>query len=262
MYKKLHYLFFICFGLSSCVTHQQLVLFNEGGEFPDTEVLDNLSRPLIQTDDILFISLEGDAAAIANYTRGGLNQGNNNMMMMNGNQNPGLFGYLVDTNGEIEYPGLGTLKVGGMTTEALENMLYERLNQFVSNYVLTVRLINFRITVLGDVARQGPIPVNNERITIVEAIGQAGGLTPYGNAEDVLLVREQNGERQYHQINLHDKDIFRSPLFYLKQNDVIYVRPLSQKTATIANQSRNIVPWIGIIASTLNLYFLITRLNQ
>ncbi|MEM6377946.1 MAG: polysaccharide biosynthesis/export family protein, partial [Bacteroidota bacterium] len=185
---------------------------------------------------------------------------NNNMMMMGGNQNPGLFGYLVDTNGEIEYPGLGTLKVGGMTTEELEAMLYERLNKFVSNYVLTVRLINFRITVLGDVARQGAIQVTNERMTIVEAIGQAGGLTPYGNAEDILLIREQNGERQYHEINLHDKDIFRSPLFYLKQNDVIYVRPLTQKTATIANQSRNIVPWIGIIASTLNLYFLITRL--
>ncbi|GAB5554104.1 MAG: polysaccharide biosynthesis/export family protein [Saprospiraceae bacterium] len=260
MYKQLLYSLLICMSLSSCVTHQQLILFSDGEEpfsyIP--EDLDNLTRPVIQTDDILFISLEGDPAAIASYTKGG--SGSNMMMGGIGQQNPGLFGYLVNTRGEIQYPGLGTLKIGGMSTEELEAMLYQRLDQYLNNYVVTVRLLNFRVTVLGDVAIQGPIQVNNERITIVEAIGQAGGLTPYGNASDILLIREQNGERQYHQINLHDKDIFKSPLFYLKQNDVIYVRPLSQKTATIANQSRNIVPWIGIIASTLNLYFLITRL--
>lgn len=257
MYKKLLYFFIIALTLSSCVTHQQLILFNEGGEFPTVENLDNFARPVIQTDDILFISLEGDQEAIANYTKGG---GGNMMMNGIGNQNPGLFGYLVNTRGEIEYPGLGTLKIGGMSTEELEAMLYQRLDKYLNNYIITVRLLNFRVTVLGEVGLQGPVQVNNERITLIEAIGQAGGLTTYGNAEDILLIREQNGERQYHNINLHDKDIFKSPLFYLKQNDVIYVRPLSQKTATIANQSRNIVPWIGIIASTLNLYFLITRL--
>lgn len=258
MCEKLLYFFIIALSLSSCVTHPQLVLFNEGGEFPAMENLDNLTRPLIQTDDILFISLEGDPDAIANYTKGG--SGNNMMMGGIGNQNPGLFGYLVNTRGEIEYPGLGTLKIAGLSTEDLEAMLYQRLDKYLNNYVITVRLLNFRVTILGEVGLQGPVQVNNERITIIEAIGQAGGLTTYGNAQDVLLVREQNGERQYHNINLHNKDIFKSPLFYLKQNDVIYVRPLPQKTATIANQSRNIVPWIGIIASTLNLYFLITRL--
>lgn len=260
MTKQLLYFFIICASFSSCVTHQQLVLFNDEGEFSNVpENLDNYTRPIIQTDDILFISLEGaDQDAIANYTKGG---GGNNMMMGGiGNQNPGLFGYLVNTRGEIEYPGLGTLQIGGLTTEELETMLYQRLDKYLKNYIITVRLLNFRVTILGDVGLQGPIQVNNERITIVEAIGQAGGLTPFGDARDVLLIREQNGERQYHSINLHDKNIFNSPLFYLKQNDVIYVRPLPQKTATVANQSRNIVPWIGVIASALNLYFLFTRL--
>jgi polysaccharide export outer membrane protein len=243
--------------MSSCVTHSNLLLFDEGGQFSDVpENLDNFTRPLIQTDDILFISLEGEPAAIKNYTKGG----NNNMMGGLGNQNPGLFGYLVNTQGEIEYPGLGTLKIGGLSTEGAEALLYQRLGQYLNNFVVSVRLLNFRVTVMGEVGGQGSIPVANERITIVEAIGQAGGLTPYGNAKDILLVREQNGQRTYHEINLHDKDIFKSPLFYLKQNDVIYVRPLSQKTATVANQSRNILPWIGLIASTLNLYLVITRL--
>ena len=252
-------LFISLLALSSCVTHGNLLLLDEGGEFPQVpETVKNYLQPVIQANDVLYISVEGDENAIKPYTRSQTN--NNNGGGNLANQNPSLLGYLVNTQGEIEYPGLGSIKVAGLTTEQIRALLVNRISAYVNDFIVNVRLLNFRITLLGEVSGQGVQTVTNERITILEALGQAGGLTSYGNAEDLLLVREVNGERTYNTINLHDKNIFNSPLFYLQPNDLIYVRPLAQKTATVANQSRNLLPWIGLVASTINLYLLVTRL--
>jgi len=256
--NKILFYFLLLFVLNACVTQRDLELFNEGDPFPGLpERLDNYLQPVIQFNDVLHITVESDNEdAVAPYNR----QQQQNMNMGGGIQNPSLFGYRVDTEGKIDYPGLGELTVAGLSTEEIRAMMKERLSAFLTNSIVNVRLLNFKISILGEVGSQGIFPISDERITIVEAIAQAGGINPLGSADDILLIRERNGLREYHHIDLHDKYIFNSPNFYLQQNDVLYVRPVVQKTATIANQSRNILPWVGLVASALNLYLLFTRL--
>ncbi len=246
-------------SLSSCVTHSNLMLLNEGERTSDQGLpIQNFSLPIIQPNDNLFIDLNGEnEAALEPYVRARSNtQQFNNL----GNQNANLLGYLVNSKGEIEYPGLGTIQIGGLDIEEAQDYMEQQLSVYISNFTISIRLLNFRITIAGEVGGGGMIQVMNDRITILEALGQAGGLTPYSDLSNIELHREINGQRTYHVLNLHDKNIFESPYFYLKQNDYIYVRPLSQKTATVANQSRNILPWLGLAASAINLYLLFTRL--
>ena len=248
----------IALMFNSCVTHRDIMLLNEGDTYPDTPMIfTNFSLPDIQINDILFISIDAEKQeAIRPYTRNPQQQGNQGVV----NQNPSIIGYLVNTKGEINYPGLGNLKVAGYNIEELELILQSKLEEYISNFTLMVRILNFKIQVMGEVNSPGPQVVDNQRITIIEAINQAGGLTTLANADQVQLHRELDGVREHFTINLHDRNLWNSPLFYLKQNDIIYVLPVEQKTTTIPNSTRNILPWIGLVASALNLYFIVSRL--
>ena len=140
-----------------------------------------------------------------------------------------LLPYLVDNNGCIDFPVLGTLEVGGLTKSACEKMIHDKLLPFMNaaeNPVVTVRMSNYKISVLGEVARPGMFTVGNEKINILEALAQAGDLTIYGVREKVKLIRENDkGKKEIHTINLNDADIISSPYYYLQQNDILYVEP-------------------------------------
>ncbi len=138
-------------------------------------------------------------------------------------------GYLVDKDGNIDFPVLGKLHVEGMTLSALKGLLKGKLDKYLTEPIVNVRLLNNKITVLGEVARPATYSIPGERITVLDAIGMAGDLTIYGKRENVLLVREENGERKFVRLNLNSSDIFTSPYFYLKQNDAIYVEPNENK---------------------------------
>ena len=142
--------------------------------------------------------------------------------------------YLVDNNGTIEFPVLGTLQVGGMTKAQCEQMIHDKLRPYMNaaeNPVVTVRMSNYKISVLGEVAHPGMFTVDNEKINILEALAKAGDLTIYGVREKVKLIRENDkGKKEVYTLNLNDANIISSPYYYLQQNDIVYVEPNTVKS--------------------------------
>lgn len=246
--------------LSSCVTHDELLNFTKGPELPISPVdIQNLPQLEIQPDDLISIrvkTLDPLAAQPFNVDP----DRNMNMNMGGGGGMRPLIGYLVSREGTIDFPMLGTLEVIGLTTDELKEQLLQRLKPFLKNPVVLVRFLNFRLTVLGEISRPGTYFVGQERVTLLDMLGQAGDITPYGNRTNVLVIREQNGQRVTARLNLHQRDIFESPFFYLQQNDVIYVEPLPTRTASIRDQSQRILPWLSAITALTTLALTLNNL--
>lgn len=133
--------------------------------------------------------------------------------------------YIVDGNGNIQFPVLGKLHVAGLSTQELTQELVARISKNVENPIVRVQLVNFRINVLGEVKKPGAISVKKERYSILDALADAGDLTEYGERSNVMLIREVNGKRLYQRLNLNSSAVLTSPYFYLQQNDVVYVEP-------------------------------------
>lgn len=140
---------------------------------------------------------------------------------------PSLMQYLVDNEGFIDFPILGRLKVGGLTKTEAENMIREGLKPYINEVpIVTVRMANYKISVLGEVARPGTFTVSNEKVNIFEALALAGDMTVWGVRNDVKLIREDaDGQRMVMSLNLNDANIINSDYYYLQQNDVVYVTP-------------------------------------
>jgi len=133
--------------------------------------------------------------------------------------------YVVNHDGDIEFPILGKIHVGGMTLEELANYLTERISVDVIDPMVRVQLANFRVDVLGEVRQPGAKTVTRQRYTVLDALADASDMTEYGERSNVLIIREENGKRMFHRLDLNDSASLRSPYFYLQQNDVVYVQP-------------------------------------
>lgn len=246
-------------GLSGCVKYPQLVNFNEGMAFPNSPIsIENIPVLKVQYDDLLSIKITAlDIEAALPF----------NIDSPTGNQNLNtgigvrpLIGYLVNKEGEINFPVLGKLSVAGLTLMEIQEMLAEQLQPYLKGPVIAVRFLNFRVTVLGEVARPATFFMSNERVTLLDALGQAGDMTPYASRTNILVIREHNGERTFARLNLQDRNVFTSPFFYLQQNDVIYVEPLPTRTASIRDQSQRILPWLSAITALTTLALTLSRL--
>ncbi len=137
--------------------------------------------------------------------------------------------YLVDNEGNIDFPVVGTLPLGGMTTKEAEALIKSKIVPYMSaseNPIVQVRMSNYKYAMLGGIKAPGVYTAPNEKISIVEAIARAGDLDLYGQRDKIFLIREnEHGEREYHQLNMNDAEIFNSPYYYLQQNDIVYVEP-------------------------------------
>ena len=131
--------------------------------------------------------------------------------------------YLVDKEGNINFPVLGKVHVAGLTKMEMSNMLQEKISHYVSDALVNVQIVNYKVTLVGEVSKPGAISVKNDRISILDAIGQAGDLTINANRTNVLVIRDNNGEKEFARMDLTKPDIFTSPFYYLRQNDVVYV---------------------------------------
>ncbi|PHN01507.1 polysaccharide biosynthesis/export family protein [Flavilitoribacter nigricans] len=258
-----HIAFLLLLSTTSCVTHSELLNFSQGEPFPDQpETISELPQLKIQPDDLISIkvhALEEPAAAIP-YNIDPLNANVNNL---GGSNVRPLIGYLVDRDGFITFPVLGRLYIGGMTTTGVENLIIGLLKpDELKDPMVSVRLINFRITVLGEVSNPGTFSVATERITILDALGLAGDLQPYANRTNILITREQNGERFFGRINLQDRNIFESDFFYLKQNDFVYVEPLPERTASLRDQTQRLLPYISAGITVITFILTLTNLRN
>ncbi|WFB63276.1 polysaccharide export protein [Sphingobacterium sp. WM] len=213
--------FLIAFSLlTSCASRKDLVYFQ-----PDSAELNTsyeLNAPKLQPGDILAISVTADDVRatepfnqISPYNSSGTLQ----------NTNPFIPTYSIDVNGNIEFPKLGNVKLGGKTrTQAME-FLKSQISKYIVNPGISMEVRNFRVTVLGEVKSPGSFPINNDRITILEAIGMAGDLTINGVRHNVMVIREQNGKKEEYRVDLTKRNALNSPVYYLSQNDVVYVEP-------------------------------------
>lgn len=144
---------------------------------------------------------------------------------------PSLQQYLVNNVGEIDFPVIGLLKVGGLTKNQAEDIIRDKLQPYLKEIpIVTVRMSNYKISVLGEVARPGTFTVSNEKINILEALAMAGDMTVYGIRDNVKLIREEaDGKREIITLNLNNADLVLSPYYYLRQNDILYITPNKTK---------------------------------
>lgn len=158
--------------------------------------------------------------------------------------------YLVSNDGTVNFPVLGTIKIGGMTKTEAEDFIKSKLKTYLKEApIVTVRLVNYKISVIGEVSKPSTYVVDNEKINIFEALALAGDLTVYGVRDNVKIIREMgNGQKNIITVNLNDKNIIFSPYYYLQQNDVVYVQPNKAKA-----QSSDIGSMTGIIISTTSI---------
>jgi polysaccharide export outer membrane protein len=166
---------------------------------------------------------------------------------------PRLQNYLIDSNGEIDFPILGKIKVGGRTREEVIQTFKDKLNpKYIKDPTINIFITNFKVTVSGDVRRPGTFTIPNERITILEAIGLAGDLNISAKRDDVLVVREEGNKKVQYRVDLLSNSVFTSPVYYLQQNDFIYVDPNNAKAQSAAtNQNTGLFVSIGSILISL-----------
>ncbi|MDH6342261.1 protein involved in polysaccharide export with SLBB domain [Parabacteroides sp. PFB2-12] len=162
-----------------------------------------------------------------------------------------VLGYLVDPSGEIDFPILGSLKVEGLTrnelTELIKNKLIEE--DLIKDPIVTVQFLNYKISVMGEVARPGSFSISGDRITLLEALSMAGDLTIYGKRDRVAVIREKDGKRSILYHDLRSSDIFTSPCYYLQQNDIVYVEPNKRKAEqSDINQNNTIGVWVSVLS--------------
>lgn len=158
-------------------------------------------------------------------------------------------GYRVNTQGKIQLPIIGEFKVAGLTIEQAQNKMVTELSNHVKNPVVDVQLLNFRITVIGEVNQPGAFNVDDEKINLLEAIGLAGDLTAYGKRENILLIRNENHSKTISRLNLNDKNTLLSPYFNLRQNDIIYVEPDKSKAFEVSKSARTFPMIIASISA-------------
>ncbi|WP_295719173.1 polysaccharide biosynthesis/export family protein [Mucilaginibacter sp.] len=199
--------------LSSCNSYKNIPYFQDLKRSSNlNDNIDNFSPLTIQTEDILGISVSSL---------------NPEAWKDESNKETG---YLVDLDGNIQLPLVGSIKVAGFTTNVIRQQIQKKLTTYLKEPSVNVRLLNFKISVIGDVARPDVFKIQNERVTITEALGLAGDLNITGLRNNVLLIRELNGKREYVNIDLTSASLFKSPYYYLKNNDVIYVQPDKTKS--------------------------------
>lgn len=240
------YLIFFLLLVSSCAT-RNLVYFSDLPDAAvDTRKVENAIDPLIQPMDLLSITVSTlNPESNLLFNSGVLSSvgGASGAAMTMNNE-----GYRVDKQGEVNFPVLGKVELGGLTIDEAISKMGKLLESEVKNPIVNIKLINFKITVVGEVSNPSTFPVMTERINIVEAIGLAGDLTPFGKRENVLLIRENEGERTTVRLDLNKRDIFSSPYYYLQQNDIIYVEPVRTKGVQASMGRQNLTLALSIIS--------------
>lgn len=253
-------------ALPSCISHKELTYLND---LPaETDITDSifnvgLSDLRIQPDDLLSITVSSyNLEASKPFNPEGNNmqtmaqamQGANNTVEM-------LSGYFVDTQGNIDFPVIGKVYVNRKTLSEAQELLYSKLRVYLKDAVINIRYLNLKISVLGEVQRPGTIRLTNKRLTIFEAIGLAGDMTPYSNRSNVIVIREKNGRRSIKRLNLQSSNIFKSPFYYLQQNDVVYVEPNKYKVNTVADKSSRLISYVsaGVSVLALTLTYLLSK---
>ena len=246
---------------TGCTTQKKLAYFNtvtaSSAESINAQLKNERADARILTDDRLSITvsaLDPNAVAIYNLPFVSFASPGSDQIYAS----PVLQSYLVNSQGNINFPVLGEIKLEGLTLTEAGNLIKSKLAEHVADPIVNIQFVNFRITVLGEVLRPGQFPVANERVTILDALGLAGDMTAYGRRDNVLLTRNNNGKLEFARINLNSDEVFKSPYFYLQQNDVIYVEPNTVKSIS----SQDIPLYLSFLSTLATLVTLIYSISK
>ena len=244
--------------LSSCSTPKK---FNYFKDIPDTvtnfTIVDTVdTRITIKRDDILTITVTSpNPEANVYFTAPGTPIPN----AVTGTNTPNLNTYLVDNDGDVYLPLVGKLHLQGLTTTEARNLVTQKVAFFLKDPIVTVRFANFKITVLGEVTKPAIYILPNERVSVLDALGMAGDITFFGKKDNILLIREKDGKKVFTRLNLDSSSIFKSPNYYLQQNDILYVEPNEKKSAaTDLAQTRKLSVFVSIASLII---VLLTRIK-
>lgn len=272
--KKSIIILIAAFALTGCQSYKRVPYLQSYESLTDKEYKeivinevneqDTLYDAHIQPKDLLSITVnttDPEVAAPFNLTvQSSINvaQGNTNVISQ-----PALQQYLVSNTGEIDFPVIGRLKVGGLTKSEAEGLIRERLSPYLKETpIVTVRMSNYKISVIGEVNRPGTFTINNEKVNIFEALAMAGDMTVYGIRSNVKLIREDNnGHRKIVALNLNESNILHSPYYHLQQNDILYVTPNKTK-AKNASISNSTTIWFSVMGTLVSLASLIVTIAR
>jgi polysaccharide export outer membrane protein len=257
----------IAISLTSCLSQKQIAYFQKAPNQSDTIAVAKAYIPKIQTGDILAINIGSLNPAASSFFNPfstmsigteGNTQSQGGGASQAGSASPSLTqsaapGYLVDANGDIELPLLGSIKVAGLTTSETKDLVKNKLKLYLKEPTVSVRFLNYRISVMGEVGRPSVYVIPNEMITLPEALSMAGDITIFGKRDNVLIIRDENGKKDFGRVNLNTRELYSSPYYYLHTNDVIYVEPSRGRIAQ-TDKTYQIMP---IILSALSFVVII-----
>ncbi|MFT3748743.1 MAG: polysaccharide biosynthesis/export family protein [Agriterribacter sp.] len=228
---------------TACVNTKRAAYFYGIGDTTISSPNNKIPEPVIVQNDILTISVSSpnpEADLVFNAPNTLMTQSGS---VLGGTLGAQVTGYLVNSEGFIQFPMLGNIKVAGLTKREIKALITNQLidKKLLVDPVVTIRFINFRITVMGEVRNPTVISVPSEKMSLLEALGMAGDLTVFGKRENILLIREENDSKIIRRINLNSTDLLNSPYYYLKSNDIIYVEANAAKLSS-AERSMQILP--------------------
>lgn len=250
--------------LTACKTPEK-INYIQDVEPGVTQPIESRQSIIIQPKDMLSIIVstkDPELAAIFNLSVQANRAG---VPIFSSAYNQYLSGYVVDNNGDIDFPVLGKIHAAGLSRWALQEKIVHELTErnLLKDMVVTIEFMNFKVSVLGEVKKPGTYSIEGDKVTVLEAIAMAGDLTIYGLRDEVYVIREENGERQNFKLDLRSKDIFNSPAYYLRQNDIIYVQPNEVRAgqSTInQNSVRSISLWLSITSLLTSISILVVNL--
>jgi len=235
--------FWLMIGLSSCNSSKNVVYFQDS---PQGKSKSEFFSPTLKKDDLLSIIVIGqdvEASKPFNFpvseqrSMGGYTQG---VAPQNG--------YLIDANGLIDFPVIGDIKLDGLSKQEAVDLIKQQLSPYLNEPTVIIRILNYKVTVLGEVRNPGTFTIPNDRVTVLDALGIAGDLLITGSRKDVLVIRENQGKIEEHRLDLTSSSFLSSPVFYLQQNDVVYVAPnRAKQNSALVNISN-----VGLIFSGLS----------
>ncbi|RFZ85802.1 polysaccharide export protein [Mucilaginibacter terrenus] len=246
--------FAVLSSLNSCISSRKLAYFNNIKADSVSQIDVQKLETKINANDILQINISTPDITTTGFL-------NSAVAISSSGGQGGVNGYLVDQSGAIKLPLLGTINAAGLTKGQLSDSITKALlvRKIAVNPIVNVRILNYKITVLGEVNHPGVVPVPNEHITLPEALGSAGDLTAFGKRDNVLLIREQDGKRITKRFSLNNSQMFDKDIYNLQNQDILYVEPNNARAAS-SDRSTQLIPYaFSAISLLLVIYLNIIR---
>lgn len=246
--------------LSSCTSQKKITYFRNlepAAADSINKAFNDIHEARICVGDMLSIIVSGlDPLAVAPFNMPVVSYENPGSDQLY--SSPTLQGYLVDVDGNIDFPVIGKINIAGLTKSQATDLIYKNLSPFLKDIIVTIKFLNYKVTVIGEVLRPGQYSINNERVTVLDALGMAGDMTIYGKRNNVLVIRENKGKLEFSRLDLNSDEVFTSPYYFLQQNDVLYVEPNNVKAISGLNIPLYLSA-VTTLASVVSVIFAVTK---